>query len=105
MSSCLCDKIAVGDITPNDELVHVKSTHNVHIIGLMVSKDKAKASVPDTKDYVIETKQTFWDAVATGATFGIFSPTTTKYYVKKSDPRVVVLQKNFQSKSYKGYMK
>ena len=54
---------------------------------------------------IIENKQTFGDLLLSGVTFGIFTPTTTKFYVSKDDPNVVVMQKKFASKSYKGYLK
>lgn len=108
LSSCCCDKMVVGNITEADYdrgLVHVASRHNVHILGLNVTHEKAKDYVKGTKDYVIETKHTFWDVVASGVTLGIYSPTTTKYYVKRSNPNVVVEEKKFQSRAYKGYLK
>ena len=38
-------------------------------------------------------------------TVGIYTPTTTKYYVKKDNPNVVVKKKKVMSKAYKGYLK
>jgi len=106
LSSCYCDKIAVGTIQPDEKLVHVASERNAHFLGgLVVTKEKAKSEVPDVENYVIETKKTFWDGVATFFTGYLYSPTTTKYYVPKSDPRVVTKMKKFWSKAYKGYLK
>lgn len=105
LSSCLCDKHIVGNINPDDELVHVKSVRNAHFFGLLVNKESVKSSIGDKKDYVLENKTTFWDGFVSGATFGIYTPTTTKYYLKKSDPDVVVIKKKLGSKAYKGYLK
>ena len=106
LSSCYCDKIAVGTIQPDEELVHVASERNVHFLdGLVVSKEKAKSNVPNVENYVVETKQTFWDGVAKYLTCYIYTPTTTKYYVPKSNPKVVTKKKKFWSKAYKGYLK
>lgn len=105
LSSCYCDKVTVGNVNPNEELVHVASVRNPHIIGLMVNKDKASNHLEGINDYVVEHKQTFGDMVLTGVTFGIYSPTTTKYYVPKSNPKVVVEKQKFNSKAYKGHLK
>lgn len=106
LSSCYCDKIAVGTIQPEEKLVHVGSERNVHFLnGLIVSKEKAKSNVPNVENYVIETKQTFWDATVTLLSGYLYTPTTTKYYVPKSDPKVVTKKKKFWSKAYKGYLK
>lgn len=105
-SSCYCDKITVGSVGQGEELVHVASERNVHFfMGAIVSHEKAKSFVPDVENYVIATKQTFGDLFAQWITCGIYTPTTTKYYVPKSDPRVVVMWKKDGSKAYKGYLK
>ena len=106
LSSCYCDKYAVGNISQNEELVHVASVHNFHFIaGAVVNHNEAKIYVPNVENYVIENKQTFGDLLLSSVTFGIFTPTTTKFYVSKNDPNVVVMNKKFASKSYKGYLK
>ena len=105
-SSCYCDKMNVGNIDPSEELVHVKSVRNQHVLGgLIVSHDDAKDNVKGAKDYVIENKMTLGDMVLTGVTFGIYSPSTTKYYVPKSNPNVVVEEQKYKSKAYKGHLK
>lgn len=57
------------------------------------------------KDYVVETKVTFGDGLVSCITMGIYTPTTTKYYVPKSNPKVVVEKKKKMSKAYKGHLK
>ena len=106
MASCYCDKVYVGNVKPHDELVHVASSHNGHVIGgAIVTKNNVSQYVGDTKDYVIANKMTFGDLLLQGLTVGIYTPTTTKYYVKKDNPNVVVEKKKMMSKAYKGYLK
>lgn len=106
LSSCYCNKITVGNVKDREELVHVKSVHNPHVLGgLIVSHDKASFHLEGITDYVVETKTTFWDGFIGGITMGIYTPNTTKYYVPKSNPKVVAEKKKFGSKAYKGYIK
>ena len=106
MTSCYCDKTYVGNVKPHDELVHVASSRNGHVFGgAMVTKNNVSQYVGDTKDYVIANKHTFGDLLLSGLTAGIYTPTTTKYYVKKDNPNVVVEKKKKMSKAYKGYLK
>lgn len=106
LTSCYCDKTFVGNVKPHDELVHVASSHNGHVIGgAIVTKSNVSQYVGDTKDYVIANKQTFGDMMLSMFTVGIYTPTTTKYYVKKDNPNVVVKKKKVMSKAYKGYLK
>ena len=106
LTSCYCDKYAVGTINPEEPLVHVASEHNQHFLcGLIVNHQKVKSYVPGVENYVIENKQTFWDGFVSGITFGIYTPTTTKFYVPKSNANVVVKKKKPMSKTYKGYLK
>lgn len=106
LSSCYCDKITIGNVSSGEELVHVSSVHNAHVLGgLIVSHDKASNEMNGISDYVIENKQTFGDLFVSGITFGIYTPTTTKYYVPKSNPNVVVEKQKFMSKAYKGHLK
>ena len=106
LSSCYCDKLTVGNVSHDEPLVHVASERNHHFIGgLVVKHDKVEDHLPGVKDYVVERKMTFWDGVATCITCGIYSPSTTKFYVPKSNPNVVVEKQKFQSKAYKGSLK
>ena len=105
LSSCYCDKITVGKVSLEEPLVHVASRHNAHFfMGAVVSHEKAKASLPDVDNYVIAVKRTFGDLLVSGLTLGIYQPTTTKYYIPKANPQVVVIKKKFGSKAYKGYI-
>lgn len=106
LTSCYCDKVFVGNVTPNDELVHVASARNAHFLtGLGVTKHDVSEYIGNTKDYVIANKQTFGDMLLSNLTFSIYSPSTTKFYVKKDNPNVVVEKKKKGSKAYKGHLK
>ena len=106
LSSCYCDKMAVGNIGHDEPLVHVASERNHHFIGgLVVKHDKVEDHLPGVKDYVVERKITFWDGFVTCITCGIYTPSTTKFYVPKSNPNVVVEKQKFQSKAYQGSLK
>ncbi len=106
LTSCFCDKMYVGNVKSHDDLVHVASSHNTHIFGgFIVSKNNVSHYIGNTQDYVIENKRTFGDLFVSGITLGIYSPTTTKYYVKKDNPDVVVKKRKIMSKAYKGYLK
>lgn len=106
LSSCYCDKVTVGKISDTEELVHVKSVRNAHIFGgLMVSHDKTSNYMEGIDNYVVENKMTFGDLVLSIVTGSIYTPSTTKYYVPKSNPNVVVEKKKFKSKAYKGHLK
>lgn len=106
LSSCYCDKITVGKVAPYEKLVHVASDRNFHYLyGLHVSKRPAQASIPGVENFVIKNKQTFGDMLLSTLSFGLVTPTTTKYYVPASNPRVVVGDKKFMSKAYNGYLK
>lgn len=107
LSSCYCDKYVVGNINPDEPLVHVASMHNQHFLGgLVVNHQRTKAFVPGVENYVIESKHTFWDVVVTGVTCGIYTPTTTKFYVPRSNPNVACgFSTKSMSKAYKGYLK
>lgn len=106
LTSCYCDKIYIGNVKPHDELVHVASSHNGHVLGgAIVTKHNASQFVGKTKDYVIANKQTFGDLFVSGLTFGLYTPTTTKYYVKIDNPNVVVTGQKSMSRASKGFLK
>lgn len=106
LSSCYCDKLVVGNVGANEELVHVESVRNPHVLGgLIVNHDKASRHMEGIDNYVVEHKMTFGDVILSGVTLGIYTPSTTKYYVPKSNPKVVVEKQKFKSKAYKGHLK
>lgn len=60
LTSCYCDKYAVGTINPEEPLVHVASEHNQHFLcGLIVNHQKVKSYVPGVENYLIEKNRLF----------------------------------------------
>ena len=86
LSSCYSTQIAYGnDITPKTPVVKVNTEWNHHFLyGLIPggnSKMKAKDYVEDAENYVVKTNQTLVNGLINFLTFGIYTPTTTTYYV------------------------
>lgn len=46
---------------------------------------EAKEYVGNKKDYVVKTNQTFINLLINGITFGLYTPTTTTYYLPIED--------------------
>lgn len=101
-SSCYCDKTYVGNVNNTESLVHVASVRNEHVLGgLIVTHNQKSFSIPDSiKDYVIERKFTLGDLLASTITFGLYTPTTTKFYVKKDNS--LITHRKFGSKNFSG---
>ena len=88
-----------------DQVVHVASTRNAHIFGgAVVTHNPVKNFVGDAQDYIIATKHTIGDMLISGLTIGIYTPSTTKYYVRKDNPNVVI-EKQKTKKTFKGHLK
>lgn len=105
LSSCYCDKYTVGNVSTHQEIVHVASVHNAHFIwGAFVKHDTTKHYVANLENYIIENKRTFGDLLVSGITLGIYTPTTTKFYVPENNSNAIVTKKKFHSKAYKGYL-
>ncbi len=85
LSSCYNTKVYVGNVKKEDKVVKVKSVTNTHLIGGLVPLGSAKVDpkpyVGDRTDYVVKTNQTFWNGLLGGITMGIYTPTTTTFYV------------------------
>ena len=64
-------------------MVKVQTVHNSHFIGGLIgdSKMRAKDLVEGESDYMVKHQITFLDYVLSGVTFGIYTPSTTTYYV------------------------
>lgn len=85
LTSCYNVKVAVGDVNPNQPMVKVASEKNHFLVaGLIpIAKDKLNADeyVGERKDYVVKTNISFVDGLANFLTLGIYSPTTTSFYL------------------------
>ncbi len=83
-SSCYTSKVAHGGMSFEEPMVKVQSQKNQIILwGLapLKSDQEAKKYVGDKKEYVTKTQHTFIDGLLSFITFGIYTPTTTTYYL------------------------
>ncbi len=84
-SSCYNTKVLVGNVKKNDPVVKVNSVTNHHLLyGLIpVGKTTLQNSeyVGQKENYVVKTNQTFLNGFLNWLTFGIYTPSTTTYYL------------------------
>lgn len=89
MSSCYTSKVFHGNMTENTPQVEVASKGNSillwGLVSLENSKQKASDVVGTKSNYTTVTKWTFVDGLLSCVTFGIYTPTTTKYYLPLED--------------------
>lgn len=83
LSSCYSSTVSMGDMKPTDPAVHVATAHEAHFIAGLVGSTKrdAKNYVGDNKDYRIKQYQSFVDGLLGTITVGIYTPTTTKFFL------------------------
>lgn len=81
--SCSTSRISVGDVKPKEPMVEVSKEHNAHfIMGLAkTGKTIAEEHVGDAQNYAVVTRIGFGDLVLSAVTAGIYTPSTTKYYI------------------------
>ena len=84
-TSCYNTRTYVGDVQPDNPIVSVNSVTNHHFLfGLIpASKTSIKASdyVGNAKGYVVRNNQTFLNGFLGTLTCGIYTPSTTTFYV------------------------
>lgn len=89
MTSCYSTRILYGDVKENEPLVQVNRQWNHHLIGglIPVGKNKLDAAeyVNKAENYVVKTNFNFLNMLVSGITFGIYTPTQTKFYVPLRD--------------------
>lgn len=88
MSSCYTAKVAHGNLTTDSPVVKVNSKKNHALIeGLVPLGDGyvAKKYVGDRTNYVTKSQITFVDGLLRVITLGIYTPSTTTFYVPLSD--------------------
>ena len=83
MQSCYTTSTYVGNAKPSTPMVKVQTVHNSHYIGGLIGtpKMRAKDMVEGEQDYMVKHQITFLDYVLSGVTLGIYTPSTTTYYV------------------------
>ena len=88
MTACYNTKLIVGDISPTDPVIRVNTVWNHHIIYGLVPLENAtmKTSqyVANQPNYVIKTYTSFLNALVSSLTCGIYTPTSTAYYLPLS---------------------
>ncbi|PXV69139.1 hypothetical protein CLV62_101408 [Dysgonomonas alginatilytica] len=84
-SSCYTTKVTVGDLSPRQPMVKINSEWNHHILWGLVplgnASMRADDYVGDRTRYMIKTNQSFVNGLVSSLTFGIYTPTTTAYYI------------------------
>lgn len=84
-TSCYNTRILVGNVKPKEPLVEVNSEWNHHLIyGLVPLGNTTMVAadyVNNKPDYVVKTYTSFLSGLLSGITFGIYTPTQTKYYI------------------------
>jgi len=88
MSSCYTAKVAHGSLTTDSPVVKVNSKKNHALIeGLVPLNEGYVASkfVGDRKDYITKSQITFVDGLLRFITVGIYTPSTTSFYVPLSE--------------------
>ena len=83
LTSCYSSTVSVGELKPNDPVVCVATTHEAHFLGGLIGSPKreAKNYVGTNENYRFKQYVSFADGLLNSVTFGIYSPTTTKYYL------------------------
>lgn len=84
MSSCYTAKVAHGSLTTDSPVVKVNSKKNHALIEGLVPLNggfEAKKYVGERRDYVTKSQITFVDGLLRFITLGIYTPSTTSFYV------------------------
>lgn len=83
LCSCYTSRILVGDTKPKEPMIEVAKSHDAHFIGGLVktAKNVAEEHIGETENYMIRSQYGFGDIVLSAITAGIYTPTTSKYYI------------------------
>lgn len=89
VSSCYNTRLYVGSVTKEEPLVEVNKKWNDQFIAGLVTTKNAKLNpteyVNNAPNYVVKTNQTFLTGLVGTVTFGIYTPTQTKFYIPLKD--------------------
>ena len=82
-TSCYTSRLLVGDVRRNEPMIEVSKQHNAHYIGGLVKTGKSFSQdhIGDAQNYAITTRYGFGDMMLSVITAGIYTPTTTKYFI------------------------
>ena len=85
MVSCYNTRMIVGNISPTDPVIKVNTVWNHHLIYGLVPLDnatmKTQEYIENQPNYVVRTYTSFLNALVSGLTWGIYTPTSTAYYL------------------------
>jgi Bor protein len=86
LSSCFNSRIMVGDITATQPLKEVNKAWNHHLIFGLVPLSNTNMNVKEflpegQSDYLVKTNRNFVNYIVGAITFGIYTPTQTKFYI------------------------
>lgn len=89
LTSCYNTRVFVGNVKPKDPVVEVNSEWNHHLIVGLVPLANANVSPAEYLDgaqnYVVKTNTSFLNYIVSFVTFGIYTPTQTKFYIPLKD--------------------
>lgn len=85
LSSCYNNRIMVGNVTKDDPVIEVQKQWNSHWVGGLIPSKSANLDaskyVGGRKNYVVKTNMSFVNGLISYITWGIYTPTTTTFYV------------------------
>ena len=85
LTSCYNSKVFHGTVTENTPQIEVASKSNPILLWGLLPLEKANQKASDNignkKNYTTKHTQTFVDGLLSCITFGIYTPTTTKYFL------------------------
>jgi len=88
LTSCYTSRVFHGNVTDNTPKIQVASrTNHFLLYGLIPigANHQASNSIGDRVNYTTVTTHTFVNGLLSAITFGIYTPTTTRFYVPLSD--------------------
>ncbi|MGI6242800.1 MAG: Bor family protein [Prevotella sp.] len=89
LSSCYSATTCVGTLKADDPAVEVNSVKNHHFLYGLIDGGNTKLEgskyIGERKNYKVKKSTTFVDGLLEAITFGIYSPTTTAYYLPVED--------------------
>ena len=89
LTSCYNTRVIVGNVEKSEPLIEVSREWNHQLIyGLVPLNNatmKATEYVGDRENYVVRTYSSFLNGLVGSLTFGIYTPTSTVYYVPLKD--------------------
>ena len=83
LTSCYNTRVIVGNVEKSEPLIEVSREWNHQLIYGLVPLNNA--TMKATENYVVRTYSSFLNGLVGSLTFGIYTPTSTVYYVPLKD--------------------